>query len=140
MRVWVGGAAAAGLLLVAGLAQAQDAVRSYRFKTPLGDEVRCTIYREGGRERQEVLQTFYNGSFVLDRDATQASWAASGCMQHVANQSRPVSAEEQQRRFDEIRRGPRYEGPGGLREQIVDLMCSDPKNAGSEECRRRGAR
>jgi len=130
---------ASAMTLIASGAQAEDTVRSYRLQSPSGQTVQCTIRHRNGVEQREIVMSM-GQTYSIDRAPTLASWAASGCLERVAAESRPISAEEQERRFEAIRKGPSYAGPGGLREQLVDLMCSDARNASSKECLGRPAK
>lgn len=136
-KLLAGIGAALGLMAFAtGAAVAEDFTRTYEFQNVYGVKVRCIVSsRNGAQERQ--IATIYSSGFEVDRAPTPQAWASSGCAEYVASRSRVVSSEEQQRRFDAARAPLRYHGPGGLREQMVELMCADPKNAASQECAKR---
>lgn len=124
---------ALALAVAGGSAHAQDVTRSYEFENAGGARVRCIVSQySSGEERQ--IATTYSHSFEIDRAPTPHAWAASGCEGFVRAQTRMVSPQEQARRMGEVGKSPSYFGSGGLREQIVELMCADPKNASAPDC------
>ena len=132
-------AIALALGLVAGNAHAQDLTRSYEFDNVGGARVRCIVTQYNGVEERQIATT-YSHSFEVDRSPTPQVWATSGCEAYVRGQTRVVSPQEQARRMGMVGKSPGYFGSGGLREQIVELMCADPKNASASECVAQGAR
>ena len=122
-----------GAVSIGLIAQAQDTTRIYRFEQPYGAHVTCIVSQRGSVEDRSV--TISNGaSSNTSRAPSFQEWEASGCAERIRRESRPISAEEQALRLEAIRKPPVYEGPGGLRERLVDLMCADTRNANSLEC------
>ena len=122
-----------GAVSIGPVAQAQDTTRVYRFEQPYGGRVTCIVSQRGGVEDRSVT-TSYGSSSHISRAPSSQEWEASGCAERIRRESRPISAEEQAMRLDAIRTPPTYEGPGGLRERLVELMCADTRNANSPEC------
>ncbi len=134
---WSVALATAGVAgLVAGSAIAEDITRTYEFRNVYGVTVRCIVSSRSGVEERQIA-TIYSSSFEVDRAPTAQAWNSSGCATYVASRTRVVSPEEQSRRFEAARAPLRYHGPGGIREEIVALMCADSKNASSAECTKR---
>jgi hypothetical protein len=122
-------------LLAAGAVQAQDTTTSYTFDS-YGVRTICTVDTQGAVVRRSITSVYSSDTTLVDRAPTDAHWITSGCEDYIRRQTRPVSSEEYAQRMDGAARPLTYEGAGGLREQVVALMCADRRNADSAECRK----